>query len=361
MVRPVIEPPIPSIPPPVLPQDPIEDGFSTISKKFEAELKQLTYHKCGSCLRVKLGMHMSNVSEQPTCFTCHSKRLTTDHFSHPLWVDEFGVKQFHVPSVLQDLTDGERLLIQQVSPYVPLRHLHNGSYGCKGHVSSFPQDISDICTRLPRLHENVTTLSVVKSFISEDNEPQKLSFRIRREKILSALRWLKRYNVEYKNIDIVEDNLNWMTESAEDLPSLNMDLPMSEENSNTNVRLREKEAYEDQTPTDASIYGYLQTPATHNTPQVKDTPVTNVLRESVLRVNKNTSIDFPYVSEVPMDEYDSTIKLFCKAFPWLYPGGVGDYNDYTNTPEDIDTWMERQLYYFDGRFARDKMWCFFLR
>ena len=253
---------------------------------------------------------------------CHSKRLTTEHFSHPLWVDEFGVKQFHVPSVLQDLTDGERLLIQQVSPYVPLRHLHNGSYGCKGHVCSFPQDISDICTRLPRLHENVTTLSVVKSFISEDNEPQKLSFRIRREKILSALRWLKRFNVEYKNIDIVEDNLNWMTESAEDLPSLNMDLPMSEENSNTNVRLREKEAYEDQTPTDASIYGYLQTPATHNMPQVKDTPVTNVLRESVLRVNKNTSIDFPYVSEVPMDEYDSTIKLFCKAFPWLYPCGV---------------------------------------
>ena len=107
MVRPVIEPPIPSIPPPVLPQDPIENGFSTISKKFEAELKQLTYHKCGSCLCVKLGMHMSNVSEQPTCFTCHSKRLTTDHFSHPLWVDEFGVKPFHVPSVLQDLTEGE--------------------------------------------------------------------------------------------------------------------------------------------------------------------------------------------------------------------------------------------------------------
>ena len=31
----------------------------------------------------------------------------------------------------------------------------------------------------------------------------------------------------------------------------------------------------------------------------------------------------------------------------------------SNVDEDIDVWLKRLVYYFDGRFAKDKMWGFF--
>jgi hypothetical protein len=40
-------------------------------------------------------------------------------------------------------------------------------------------------------------------------------------------------------------------------------------------------------------------------------------------------------------------------------GGVGDFNDIRKTPLTEADWAENLLHYEDGRFARDKLWCFF--
>jgi hypothetical protein len=71
------------------------------------------------------------------------------------------------------------------------------------------------------------------------------------------------------------------------------------------------------------------------------------------------SAPWPYVSSHPVSEYDTTEKLYCKAFPWLFPGGVGDINDYRERSFTASEWARRLLDYEDGRFASDKMWCFF--
>ena len=69
---------------------------------------------------------------------------------------------------------------------------------------------------------------------------------------------------------------------------------------------------------------------------------------------------FPWVSEVPVDEYDKDECLFAKAFPWLFPGGLGDVNGYCDEEKlSIDGWAKKLLLYKDGRFAKDKMWSFF--
>jgi len=68
---------------------------------------------------------------------------------------------------------------------------------------------------------------------------------------------------------------------------------------------------------------------------------------------------WPFVSEEPINEYDEDERLFCKAFPWLFPGGVGDINDYRENKMHPGDWAENLLLYKDGRFARDKMWSFF--
>ena len=83
-------------------------------------------------------------------------------FAHPTWTDKHGIKHLTVPKELSDLREGEKLLIQQVSPYIPLQHLQKGTYGCKGHVCSFPQTIHNICTVLPRLPSDITIVNIVK-------------------------------------------------------------------------------------------------------------------------------------------------------------------------------------------------------
>jgi hypothetical protein len=70
-------------------------------------------------------------------------------------------------------------------------------------------------------------------------------------------------------------------------------------------------------------------------------------------------MEWPYVSDVAENEYDASINLFPKAFPWLFPGGTGDVLAYRDFAIDPDDWAQTLLYYFDGRFARDKFWAFY--
>jgi hypothetical protein len=46
-------------------------------------------------------------------------------------------------------------------------------------------------------------------------------------------------------------------------------------------------------------------------------------------------------------------------FPWIYPGGDGDFNESCSVDITVKNWESQQLYMEDGRFARDKTWCFY--
>jgi hypothetical protein len=47
------------------------------------------------------------------------------------------------------------------------------------------------------------------------------------------------------------------------------------------------------------------------------------------------------------------------AFPWLFPGGIGDFTDVSDDTLTAKKWAERMVTYEDGRFAKDKLWCFY--
>ena len=80
----------------------------------------------------------------------------------PIWCDDNGVIQHHVPRKSSCLTIGEQLLIQRVSPHVPIAHMKNGTLGIKGHICSFSQDISGLAKSLPRLPEDVRAVRLVR-------------------------------------------------------------------------------------------------------------------------------------------------------------------------------------------------------
>ena len=73
----------------------------------------------------------------------------------------------------------------------------------------------------------------------------------------------------------------------------------------------------------------------------------------------HTTIQFPYASPTPINEYDEDSSLFTRAFPWLFPGGYGDFEQYRDKKLNVSDWTRNMLYYKDGRFAKDRIWCFF--
>ena len=156
-------------------------------------------------------------ANQDQCINCSRSKASKDKYIDmlPLWEDDNNVKQYHVPDELKCLREGEKLLIQQISMYVPLHHLKYGQLGAQGHIVSFPQDISTVCNILPRLPSDVSLIRVVKHFKLSDGECSSKSFSIRKQQVLEALLWLKRYNVLYHGISICESNLNWIQDGME--------------------------------------------------------------------------------------------------------------------------------------------------
>src|SRR5688500_12089775 len=154
-----------------------------------------------------------------TCHASHENKEFTNN-DLPIWYDKQRIMQYYLPQELKCLREGEKLLIQQVAAYVPLLHLKDGQIGSRGHVCSFAQDISSICTVLPRLPDDVQFVKVVKKYLQEGGEISSKMFLVRKKAVLDAMEWLKEYNVEYANIEIKESNLDWIENSNEqELPA----------------------------------------------------------------------------------------------------------------------------------------------
>ena len=171
--------------------------FVLSASAFEKACAELKHKKCDRCRIVSLQDMF--VSSGNICRSCANGHYTGDYFEEflPIWSDEKGICQYHVPQVLSSLREGEKLLIQQISVYVPLHHLKHGQLGAQGHIVSFTQDISHVCKILPRIPEDVSLIRVVKHFKVGEGEIASKSFSIRRQNVLDALKWLKCFNLLY--------------------------------------------------------------------------------------------------------------------------------------------------------------------
>jgi Helitron helicase-like domain at N-terminus len=304
------------------------------------------------------------------CKDCKANKTKKEDVLLPVWYKQ-GIAQYHVPPELSELREGEKLLIQQVSVFVPLHHLKFGQVGTRGHVISFSQDLSSLCKTLPRLPDNVETVRVIKRFKKECGEIGTKTFSIRKAKVMQALKWLKIHNTEYRDIEILESNLDWITNGIEEiLPAKILhEIILPDLLSNTNQEDRgpseaQIAAVQDIETTEEPFYGLLDEYHEDN-PKEKDQSILQQLQsareegKSLLEPGFNNVITFPFVSKEPVCEY-SEPRLFELAFPWLFPGGTGGMTSFDMKGKDgIGTWMKNTMLYKDMRFAKDRVWCFF--
>lgn len=93
---------------------------------------------------------------------------------------------------------------------IPVVHIKNGSLGSRGHIVSFFQDIGEICNELPKLPKDVSLVKVIRSGTTKTGDNISNAFTINKNRVLKALKWLKKHNPLYNDITIKESNLSWM-------------------------------------------------------------------------------------------------------------------------------------------------------
>lgn len=338
---------------------------------FEDRCANLKHQVCKCCHTV--GLRVQGVPKKGgVCLNC-KKFKDDDYYLNrkclPVWFRNGDMKnkpQFRVPNVLTSLTQAEKLLIQRVSPLVPLHHIKHGTCGVSGHVCAFEQDINEFVQRLPRKRDDTTILQVVKNIKTEigSKSATKKLFRVRRKAVEDALIWLKSNNPLYFDIEIDMSNLSWLNGSHagfldHNIIETNTELHTQVDNNATNSDMGPTpfQAFATEEQQDSvRYYGYVEEGG-HGNLSTNDETVNDAIQNAVSESpsKKSISLDFPKLSATAVNEYGDK-KIFALAFPWLFPGGYGDVKDFDGFQ---GTWGRMLLLYEDARFATDKLFCFF--
>jgi hypothetical protein len=197
--------------------DPKREEFVKQSCQFEKDMFNLHFNHCHVCRRRKLNL---SVNKKGLCIRCQKEKQGNHKFSNrnkalPTWVDKNGTIRYEIPKELSELQLAEKMLIQQVSPFIPVIHIKNGTLGSRGHVCSFNQDITNICKVFPKLPSEVTMVKVVRSSVTKDNDRIERAFTVNKQRVINALVWLKDHNYLYADIKIDKERFAWMGGEAE--------------------------------------------------------------------------------------------------------------------------------------------------
>jgi len=192
--------------------------------------------------------------------------------------------------------------------------------------------------------DDVHVIRVVRRFLLDGGEIGVKTFSVRKYVVLAALRWLKENNILYKDIEIAEENLNWIVDGVEQLLPGEIHTEIEQKQKHASqydlgpsvsqfTDVLEDEGYTEQ------VSGGIMSPTDENM-QLSDESdkICQGLEEATKASKKIGTMSWPYVSDKPVSEYDKHAHLFCKAFPWLFPGGVGNYSQYQEEKMSAAEW-----------------------
>jgi len=314
---------------------------------------------------VSLNLCTTSLGYCSACKGLKNKDFYLDKNALPIWRKD-SEAIYTLPECLQTLSHAEKMLIQRISPFVPLHHIKNGVFGLTGHVCAFEQDIEGFVNSLPRQRKDVTMLKVLKTVKTEicgSRESTTVAFRVRKKKVREALEFLVEHNQEYKDVVIDMTALDWIeaeegTLDPQILETNELLTAIDDTAQNADLGPAPKQTILPKANgDDINVFGYIDAGAKAPLSE-RNQAINEELQQSVLdSPNKQEiAVDWPALSASPICEYGS-IRLFVNAFPWLFPGGVGDAKDFPTA--NLGDWGKMMLLYQDGRFAKDKIFGFF--
>ena len=286
------------------------------------------------------------------CMTCHevwpSRNRKDSHQCLRCTRDKSIPKKFSkannmhpgsVPECLQNLTQVEEMLIARVSPIMYVYRKHGGQRGYKGHVLNLSQDIQSLLDKLPQDVSNLPILILRRTGCNDTFS----NFTVRRQKVLTALIWLKQNNLFYKTIVIDYAVVQQLPENG--VPdALLHDLSNKGELQGTCEYTPPRnndhnECIEDESDTDSEM-DCMNPQMVHETscnesdgvidhnstsfisvPQQEQTEIEAI--QNVIQEQNITPLPWPEMSRSPINEF-TTEGLATMAFPTLFPYGTGD-------------------------------------
>ncbi|XP_063392313.1 uncharacterized protein LOC134677816 [Cydia fagiglandana] len=237
-----------------------------------------------------------------------------------------------VPPVLKDLSMVEEQIIAKIHPVISVYRIKGQQLGYSGQVINFPQEVSDIANKLPRAVSTLSSILIVR----QEKSSGYVDFRVRRDKVRSALEYLKVNNRYYRDIEIDVNALN-------DIP---VDGSLIDVIPQTFTGLAD-----DQVDKDEAC-------------EVMTTDVPNfIINEKKGQIKSVLEDDpevvaWPKLGNEPVNEF-STVGYIAMAFPTLFPYGSADLREprlIKVTPSD---YFQHLIKYKDGRFAKHPRFRFF--
>ena len=193
--------------------EPTDDEIRNAMLFFEKQCQDFRHSACKCCRMVSLNMRVNSAGYCiGKCSAAKDKDMYLKKGALPLWYDG-DTPMYRVPECLLDLTHAEKMLIQRISPFVPLHHIKLGIMGLTGHCCAFEQDVEGFVDCLPRTQSDVVMLKVLKTSIAEIGglrEEVTKAFRVRKKKVYEALVFLKDHHSGYTNIKIDMSSLDWI-------------------------------------------------------------------------------------------------------------------------------------------------------
>ena len=167
----------------------LESSVSKVQDKQE----QWQHAKCSVCAE-QWPVRKSNIDlDSYICLRCSGDKRSPKMFPAHNDMDPGSV-----PSCLGGMTQIEEMLTARACPIMTVYRKHGGQRGYQGHVLNLPQNIQQFLKKLPAPIASLSIL-IIKRVGAENTTAE---FRVRRQKALSALLWLKHNNRFYHDIDI---------------------------------------------------------------------------------------------------------------------------------------------------------------
>ncbi|GFH43542.1 hypothetical protein CTEN210_00015 [Chaetoceros tenuissimus] len=328
---------------------------------FEARNLSIDQHKCSVCKGAFIS-NKFNGGETKKCSDCRKNNRDKEKCFRmfPVWYDDDEIKEdkykeahYELPEELRDLTVTEKMLIQTQSFLIPCIHIGKGKFGLCGHTVMFKRDIASICLQLPR--SELDYIEIKRLSVNKDQQTFD-TFKVRRKKVIAALNWLKKHNRFYRDITIVEENLNWMGDKEEaQFTNFKENHTLSEKYSNCSVAKKQTvNPLEEKT---MEMCGVASDRA-DSLFSVESKQVIDELAEATAKKTTPSTIMWPETDENPVDEYTEE-DCFAKCYPWLFPGGYGDISHEVKSERSkAIEWTKLLLLWEDGRFQHDPCFTF---
>ena len=273
-----------------IPASEFHERGRNIMQKFHNKMNHLEILQCNVCK--ESWFHI----KRNLCGRCKRDKCIPKKFS-----EENCMIPSKLPIELSGLTQAEEMLIARAFPVMNVYcKPRGGQKAYKGHVITFPSNVQKIADILPNYPKDLPIIRLVSSngdFKSKD-------FRVRRQKIVDALRWLVKNNPVYHNV-IIDQNRIAMLPEDDDLRQL------------TELTL---DCFEEDTPLDRGhcdgneveeISTFI--PVNLNSKKQKDLVFDHI----------NEAIELDFVGENPLSEF-RTEFIATMSFPTLFPDCKGD-------------------------------------